>query len=130
LRLKNQRSSFHPSGMSRAPEDEQSCIGLPVCRKKKKVITVAAMCLNTEHITLQLEHLMPVGFIGQRLHFLYRQPKKSVGILWDYRHVGRFPDTARRHRHSTNSTLAQGILGKSQFIALMHALASEPPEHM
>jgi hypothetical protein len=71
--------------------------------------------LTTERTTFQLDRLRPVGFIGQKLRFLYLQPKGSVGILWDSRHVGRFPDTAPDTDTKQIQLVRTTFLGKPQF---------------
>jgi hypothetical protein len=82
--------------------------------------------LNAEHTTFQFDHLTPIELIGQKLRFLYRQLKKSVGILWDSRHVGRFLDTAADTDTAQIPLLRMKFGRASQFIEIMHALASGP----
>jgi hypothetical protein len=61
-----------------------------------------------------------VGFIGQKLRFLYLQPKGSVGILWDSRHVVDFPTPAPDTDTKQIPLLRTTFLGKPQFISLVH----------
>jgi hypothetical protein len=110
--------------MSRAPKDEQSCIGPSGMRQE--IDHCPRHVLNTEHTTFQLERLMPVTLIATNFVFITGNP----GNQWVYCGT---PDTSVDFPTPTPDTdtaqiplLRTTFLRKSRFIAFMRALASGP----